>query len=187
MSKALILIDIQKQSADTNHSDHIGHEFIENTLKLVTKCDVAEMPVIHVLTEYTQENMPLLNRQKGYKFYLKGDVTCEEIDELASSYKANHHKVIKHHYDAFYNTDLDKLLRANDIDSIIIAGLYSHWCISSAVFSALSRNLEITLVKDCIGSRYPHLDQLLTEIVWDKRCVALNVVSVDQLLVDHPR
>lgn len=183
MKQALLLIDIQKQSQDVWHKDHINQHFVNNVLKTISWADKQQVPVIHILTEYEEDNLPALNSQKGYRFFMKGSEEAQEIDEIAASYKDNHYKVIKEHYDSFWQTNLDDLLKKLDVDTLIITGVYTHWCVLSTVFSALSRNYNITIVTDAVGSRYPELDLQLFKNVFDKKTAALQITKAADLAV----
>jgi nicotinamidase-related amidase len=176
--KALLLIDIQNQAQDDFHKDHINENFLTNVKKLIKAADKEKIPVFHILTEYTEDSMPLLNKQKGYKFFMKGTYEAEEIESIAKLHKKNHYKVIKQHYDSFWNTRLDEKLRSSGVDTILIAGVYTHWCVLSTVFSAMSRGYNITVFKDCVGSRYPDLDELIFKNILDKKVDALQIKSI---------
>jgi len=175
--KALLLIDLQKGS------EHVLNKKLKSSIrKMINFFDRNDLKVIHVLTEYTDDNIPLLNKMKRYTYFMKGTEDAEECDFLKKSYKENHIKIIKNHYDSFWETNLEEFLTKNEIDEIVVAGIYTHWCVNSTVFSALSRNLKITVVKNCVSSRYPILQQELLKNVFDKDCEALRVLSSSQII-----
>jgi len=180
--KALLLIDIQNQIQDDLHKDFINNSFVKNVVQLIRYADSQNIPVIHITTEYTEENTPTLNWQKGFNFFKEGTYASEEIEEIAKTFKEGHYKIVKHHYDSFWNTNLDQLLKELDVDDLIIAGAYTHWCVLSTIFSAMSRDLNQTIVTDCVGSRYPELDKLIFGNVLDKKVPALQIKTLSELI-----
>jgi nicotinamidase-related amidase len=51
--------------------------------------------------------------------------------------------------DSFYRTDLETTLRAYSINELYIAGCATDFCVNSTVHSALVKDFNITVVKDC--------------------------------------
>lgn len=69
--------------------------------------------------------------------------------------------VEKHRYSAFLNTDLDTVLRASGVDSIIVTGVNSDQCVDGSAKHAFQLDYYVFLVKDCIATD----SQTLTEAV----------------------
>lgn len=67
----------------------------------------------------------------------------------------------KHRYSAFLNTDLDTVLRASGVDSIIVTGVNSDQCVDGTAKHAFQLDHYVFLVKDCIATD----SQPLTETV----------------------
>ena len=69
--------------------------------------------------------------------------------------------VEKHRYSAFLNTDLDTVLRARGIDTVIVTGVNSDQCVDGTAKHAFQLDYYVYLVKDCIATD----SQTLTETV----------------------
>ena len=69
--------------------------------------------------------------------------------------------VEKHRYSAFLNTDLETVLRAQGIDTIIVTGINSDQCVDGTAKHAFQVDYYVFLVKDCIATD----SQSLTEAV----------------------
>ena len=63
--------------------------------------------------------------------------------------------IIKHQYDAFLNTDLEKMLRAAKTEQVVITGVVAHICCETTARSAFMRNFETFFVTDCTASYEP--------------------------------
>jgi len=176
MKKALLLIDLQNDARDV-----MTPGFIRTLREVIRRCEAKDIPVIHVLTEYTEDELPLLNREKGLSIFMKGTPGAEEIAEIKSITGGGHHYIVKRHYDAFYGTRLDGLLKKLKIETLLITGLYTHWCVLSTVFSAYSRNYRVHLIRGCVLSHHPDLDHLLLKHVFEKQTDAARVISPEEI------
>jgi ureidoacrylate peracid hydrolase len=61
--------------------------------------------------------------------------------------------VTKHRYDAFYNTDLELILRTNKVQGLLFTGVATNVCVESSLRSAYMRDFAAVLVSDCCAAR----------------------------------
>jgi len=85
----------------------------------------------------------------------------------------------KRRYSAFYGTDLDLLLREQDIETLVIAGVKTNVCVRATVQDACAAGYEILLVKEATNSNRPHLAEASLE---DIDRYFGSVVSLEQAL-----
>jgi aldehyde dehydrogenase (NAD+) len=85
----------------------------------------------------------------------------------------------KRFYSPFENGDLLGLLRARRIDRLVIAGLYTHACVRSAVLDGYTHGLEVLLPRDAVAS-YDPAHAAMTLDWLDGR--AAQCVTVDRIL-----
>jgi len=71
--------------------------------------------------------------------------------------------IIKHRYSAFYNTDLETVLRCLRIEEIVISGIMTNMCCESTARDAYYRDLKVFFLADATGSinEEMHLASLL--------------------------
>jgi nicotinamidase-related amidase len=61
-------------------------------------------------------------------------------------------------FSGFHNTDLDSILRAHDIDTIVITGTVTNVCCESTVRDAVHREYKVIVVSDaCAAQPYPDM------------------------------
>lgn len=72
----------------------------------------------------------------GGDFY--GDVRPEAHDPI----------VTKHRYSAFYNTDLDTILRANGIRTVVLTGVVTNVCVETSAREAFVRDYYVVVVNN---------------------------------------
>jgi len=56
--------------------------------------------------------------------------------------------VTKHRFNAFHNTDLDTILRANGIRSLVFSGCVSNVCVESTARDAFMRDYYVIVTSD---------------------------------------
>lgn len=61
--------------------------------------------------------------------------------------------IIKHRVSCFYNTDLETILKANNIDTILLAGVATEMAIVSAAREGLDRDYQMVVLEDACGGR----------------------------------
>ncbi|MEM3191301.1 MAG: isochorismatase family cysteine hydrolase [Candidatus Parvarchaeota archaeon] len=60
--------------------------------------------------------------------------------------------VVKHRYDAFFGTDLDLILRSNNIFNLLVAGTQTNVCVDSTARHGFILDYYTTLIEDCIST-----------------------------------
>ena len=188
MNTALLMIDMQEQFRKKLRK---RKNFIDTVKRVASSCARARIPVFHITTEFPKHFLPLYNRVKGLSICIAGTPQAREIAELEAiactkkgRYRQGHYFLVKPHYDAFFATPLDCQLRCLEVDTVLIAGLYTHWCVLSTVFGALSRNYRVHVIEDCVMSEKKHKDlaRKICKHIFDKKTDALRLVRSAQVI-----
>ena len=92
---------------------------------------------------------------------LEGSPESEVHDEIAPL--PNEKVIAKHRYSAFYNTDLETVLRCLNIEDLIISGIMTNMCCESTARDAYYRDYRVFFLADATGSinEEMHLASLL--------------------------
>jgi nicotinamidase-related amidase len=71
--------------------------------------------------------------------------------------------IAKHRYSAFYNTDLETVLRCMKIENLVITGIMTNMCCESTARDAYYRDFKVFFTADCTGTinEEMHLASLL--------------------------
>jgi ureidoacrylate peracid hydrolase len=75
--------------------------------------------------------------------------------------------VTKHRYSAFYNTDLDTILRANGIRTVVLTGVVTNVCVETSAREAFVRDYYVAVVKDGTAA-YSQADHDMTLLNIDR-------------------
>ena len=60
---------------------------------------------------------------------------------------------------AFYQTDLDLMLRNRGIDTLMVCGVTTEVCVNTTVREANDRGYRCIVLSDCCGSYFPHFHE----------------------------
>ncbi|GGA46095.1 isochorismatase [Paenibacillus physcomitrellae] len=127
--------------------------------ELIEACRVQQIPVLYTKHElYDQYDVspletaynPLL-KQVGMRAGTPGVGIVEELAPLP-----NEPVITKHRYDAFYNTNLETIIRTirgtGMADTVIITGTVTNVCCESTARSAFMRDFKVVFVSDATGA-----------------------------------
>lgn len=62
--------------------------------------------------------------------------------------------VVKKRRSAFFNTDMDVLLRNLKVERVIVCGVNTNTCVLSTIFEAFNRDFEVWVAKEAVQSQY---------------------------------
>ncbi|ORX81417.1 Isochorismatase hydrolase [Basidiobolus meristosporus CBS 931.73] len=90
--------------------------------------------------------------------------------------------VVKRGSSAFYNTDLELLLRANKIQKVILLGISTSNAILSTVLQACEREYGVTVVSDCVYDPKPEIHAFLLECRFTRRIDVIDSATIIESL-----
>jgi nicotinamidase-related amidase len=90
--------------------------------------------------------------------------------------------IFKHRYSAFYNTDLETVLRCLRVEDVVVSGIMTNMCCESTARDAYYRDYRVFFLADGTGSvcEEMHLASLLN-LAFGFAYVTTSEVIVDQL------
>lgn len=77
--------------------------------------------------------------------------------------------VTKHRVSAFAGTDLDMILRANGVETLVLAGIATSGVVLSTVRQAADADYRLVVVEDCCADRDAEVHRVLMEKVFSPR------------------
>lgn len=82
--------------------------------------------------------------------------------------KFHHHpddiRLNKTHYSAFWQTDLETILKSKQVNSVIVCGYMSEFCVLSTLRAAMERGFDASILEGAIASLNDHHTQFTLEI-----------------------
>ena len=82
--------------------------------------------------------------------------------------------VVKHRVSAFTGTDLDMILRANEIDTLVLFGIATSGVVLSTLVDAADRDYRLFVLGDCCADTDTELHSCLVERYFTKRGTVIS-------------
>lgn len=190
---ALVIIDMQKDLVyDGFKCDLAGRDLtatrsvIPNLQRLLGAARQAGVLVCHVgfwtLPDHASDSGPWLAHRRRSTY--SSDTLCmadsegaEFIDELSPA--DGDVTIRKHRYSAFKGTDLDMILRANDIRTVVTTGVSTNVCVESTLRDAFETGYYVCIPSDATASWDMSLHESTLQTVHHRFGL---VVTTDDLL-----
>lgn len=170
---AVVVIDCQHEFIDDGGFwDQLGQDVSEAKVVANRIADFLEearrhgVRIVHVRAVYDRHHMsdPMVERlhRHGSRLY------CQSDDPASGFYdrlepRPGEPEVIKHRFDAFYDTELDLILRAWGIKSVIVTGLVTHGCVDSTARHAYFNGYYVVFPPDLTGGASPEVKRATVE------------------------
>jgi len=155
---ALLVIDMQNFFVGSRSGGlgPIDPAVLKNVKNLIDAFRKAERPVI-----YTRHVHKADGSDAGILGWWWPDMIVEGSSDSEIHQDINprsDEKVItKHRYSAFYNTDLEIVLRCQQIEDLVISGVMTNLCCESTARDAYFRDFRIFFVADATGTAYEEM------------------------------
>ncbi|GAB5523875.1 MAG: cysteine hydrolase family protein [Roseivirga sp.] len=139
---ALILIDLQKGWDDTAHwgGNRNNPHAEKKAVELLKTWRQAGLPVFHVIHSSREAGSRLHPDHPGFAM----------IDEIVPA--ENEPVIIKEVNSAFIGTDLKERLEAENINTLVIAGLTTNHCVSTTTRMAGNFGFQVYLIADATAT-----------------------------------
>lgn len=141
----LLLIDIQKDYQDVSHFP----EFRQNIRKCLKWARKEKIKICHVfeVDNHHSHWIRVWEEMSGKRKLDKGKPFP------FSKPHQNEKTIIKHGYDAFFETPLHEYLQKNNIKSLYVCGLLTGVCVLNSVFSAFNHGYHVSIIENCCSDR----------------------------------
>jgi nicotinamidase-related amidase len=77
--------------------------------------------------------------------------------------------IVKHRISAFTGTDLDMILRAKEIDTLVLFGIATSGVVLSTLLDAVDADYRAIVIKDCCADQDADVHSILLEKVFPRR------------------
>jgi nicotinamidase-related amidase len=138
------------------------------------------MTVIHVRVGF-RPGLPEISPRNTLFSALKNSVKHQQLFEGAEGEihpavapEADDISVIKHRVSAFAGTDLDMILRAEDIDTLILLGIATSGVVLSTVRHAADADYRLVVIKDCCADLDAEVHACLVNKVFTRQATVMS-------------
>lgn len=156
---ALIVVDVQNDFVSPQGSAGKRGEdvsaavaMIPTLVRLIDEARRVGLTTVYIKTTHSEwTDTPSWIYRSSQK---SGLSTCREGTWGAEFYDGispltSERVVIKHRYSAFINTDLDTVLKARAIQSVLVCGVATNVCVETTARDAYMYDYYVTMIDDC--------------------------------------
>ena len=129
--KALLIIDVQEAYVGNRRDDAQYQRILSNINAAAVMFRQAHCPVI-IVRDLSDGN----------------DERFDTVRELIA--EPSDFEILKVHNNSFWKTDLDRLLRSQGVDWVLLSGSAAEFCVTATYFGALENGYTAHLLKDGI-------------------------------------
>jgi nicotinamidase-related amidase len=134
MHTALLVIDVQRGLCEGEYAAFEAGPLVSRINAVAKKARAAQVPVMWIHHEETQG--PLQHGSAGW--------------QLAPGLETDTHDILlrKTTSDSFLRTGLERLLKVHKVETLVVCGLQTEYCVDTTVRRALGLGYPVVLVSD---------------------------------------
>jgi nicotinamidase-related amidase len=123
-------------------------------------------------------------RNKGFSALLGSGALIEEESRIHASVAPRDGEpvITKKRVSAFAGSDLDVVLRAGEVRSLVLCGIATSGVVLSTVRAAADMDYELTVLADCCADGDPEVHRVLLEKVFPRQAAVLGVADWERRL-----
>ncbi len=180
---ALLVMDLQSEILAMVGDK--GAAVVERASHVLAAARAARLPVIHVVVGFRPGYPELSPRNPAYATIPPtGRFLAAPGADIAPAVRplGGEPVVVKHRPNAFLGTDLEMLLRARNVDTLVLTGTSTSGVILSTVRYAAESDYRLVVAKDGCADGDDEVQRVLTEKVLTRQATVLPAADVIALL-----
>lgn len=151
MATALLVVDMQRFFAEMTVSA------MPNIARLIAHFQTNNLPRIFTQHGHSKEELtPPYKNQLVRRWGPDGSIAVGskdwELQPEVASQTSGCPVVGKNTYDAFINTNLEEILKEQNVERVVVCGVMTDCCCDTSARSAFNRGFETWLVDDACGT-----------------------------------
>jgi nicotinamidase-related amidase len=154
---ALIVIDMQNSfvAEGGTYETPPARDMIPRLERLIAFAREYGMPIVWTQSDHSAPHSGIMLKKfptiREDRELWKGEPSFDLYPEMVQP-APGEFRVVKHKYDAFWETDLDAILRNSGVETVIVVGTATNICCESTARSAFFRDYQVVFISDCTPS-----------------------------------
>jgi nicotinamidase-related amidase len=167
--------------------------FTDPACPLGTHCPEVVAANIELLTAFRQRGLPIFFTTVVYHSQQQASVFRAKVPALnllepgsgwvdvdaRMARQASEPLIEKQAASAFFGTDLDKQLRALQVDSLVVTGLTTSGCVRASAVDGLQNNYQTVIAREAVGDRNPEAHHAN---LFDLNAKYADVLSLNEII-----
>ena len=180
-SAALLVMDYQVDSLTGSMTAVQSADAIARLPDLLGMARDASMMVIHVVVAFRPGHPEISPRNFGFSALKANGMRVAGSEGAAihpaAAAREGEPVVVKHRVSPFVGTDLETLLRANGIDTLVLAGVHTSGVVLSTVRHAGDLDYRLVVVRDCCADPHDELHAMLLNNLIAKQAAVVTTAQ----------
>lgn len=149
---ALLIIDMLNDSFGNERLSAKRIGLCDSINRLLAFAREKQFHIIWVRQEFKADlsDAFLEMRDENIEMYIEDTFGSQIVEELRK--KDGDFEIIKKRYSAFFQTELDDLLKRLNPPFLVLAGVNTHACIRTAAIDAYQLDYRVQIISDCVAS-----------------------------------
>jgi nicotinamidase-related amidase len=184
---ALLVMDIQPAIVERFLGEG-APDLLERLAQAIGAAREAGVPVIYVRVAFREGHPEINARNRSFAAlseaggFTEGDAATQVHPAVAP--QPGDLTVVKKRISAFTGSDLDLLLRAGEIDTLVLTGISTSGVVLSTIRDAADRDFRLVVLADGCLDGDPEVHRVLTEKVFPRQA---DVMTVEEWVADLDR
>lgn len=183
-STALLAMDFQTLIVDGYATDK--EPLLSRTARLLQAARATQIMIVYVVVGFRPGYPEVSDRNMSFRTVKEtGRFTASDANVAihpALAPVAGDTIVTKHRAGAFFGTDLEMILRANGIDTLLLTGVATSGVVLSTLRYAADSDYRLLVVKDCCSDKDAEVHRVLTEQVFPRQATVASAEEVIDML-----
>ena len=163
---ALLVIDMQNAfvAEGAPFETPGAREMIPRLERLISFAREHRLPIVWTQSDHRPpfgglmlEKFPAIGQQR---VLWQGETSFEMYPRMLQPHEGpREYRLVKHKYDAFFETNLEAILRYHNVDTLIITGTATNVCCESTARSAFMRDYKVIFLNDANATFDPAMHE----------------------------
>ncbi len=175
---AVLIMDYQKAVVEGFATDQ--ETLLKRAGEVLTRARAAGLKVIYIVVNFRPGYPEVSARNVNFNAVRQsGRFIAEAGTEVhpAVAPQPGDITVVKHRVGAFPGTDLDMILRANDIETLVMFGIATSGVVLSTLRHAADADYRLIVLKDCCSDRDAEVHRVLIDKVFPRQAKVITAAE----------
>lgn len=165
MRPALVIIDMQHWFFRSEERRVKLPELIVSINELIEIANEKNIPIYQVLTIHKSDKSTwnLVMKKHNFAALLEGSKEAELLPQVR--FDSLQEVIIKTRQSTFIRTNFEERLNQQNIDTLIICGVFTHGCVGRTAIDAYERDFNVIVARDASFSHVKNQEEAMFEVI----------------------
>lgn len=184
MRPALVVIDMQHYFFRSEERKVKLPEITQSINELIDITKDKNIPIYQVITIHKSDKSTwnIVMKQHNFAALLEGSKEAELLPEIR--FDNSQEIITKTRQSTFIRTNFEEKLKENNIDTLILCGVFTHGCVGRTAIDAYERDFNVIVAKDGSFSHLKNQEEVMFEVIAkEQEQLILTNKEIKELLV----